>query len=65
MSSADELTPEPEGAEAPVAVGDEEHYEEVAGYKIGHAGVPVVLIVLYVLIIIWALFAWIPPKGTF
>ncbi len=65
MSSAEEFTPTPEEGEAPVAAGDEAHFEEVAGYRIGDAGVPVVLIVLYVLIIIWALFAWIPPKGTF
>ncbi len=65
MSAAEEqTTPVPEGTEA--AAGDhDEHFDEVAGYKIGHAGVPVVLVVLYLLIILWALVAWIPPKGTF
>ena len=55
------LRQDPEGIETD---RPEEHYEEVAGYKVGHAGVPVVLVVLYLLIILWALVAWIPPKGT-
>jgi len=65
MSAAEEqMMPSGEGTEA--GVGDrEEHYDEVAGYRVGHAGVPVVLVVLYLLIILWALVAWIPPKGTF
>jgi hypothetical protein len=65
MSAAEEqMTPVPEDTEA--VVGDnEEHFDEVAGYRVGHAGVPVVLVVLYLLIILWALVAWIPPKGTF
>ena len=65
MSAAEEKTPLRKDPEGIVVEQKEEHYDEIAGYKVGHAGVPVVLIVLYLLIILWALVAWIPPKGTY
>ena len=58
-------TPRKDDPEGIVTEESGEQYEDVAGYKVGHAGVPVVLVVLYLLIILWALVAWIPPKGTY
>lgn len=45
------------------AVAEEEHYEEVAEYRIGEGPPPPFLIVMFVLIFLWAAFSWVPFFG--
>jgi hypothetical protein len=45
------------------AVADEEHYEEVSEYRIGEGPPPIALIVMFALIVLWAMFSWIPFFG--
>lgn len=41
------------------------HVTEVGGTEVGHGSLPVVLIVLFIFLMIWAALSWIPPVGTF
>ncbi len=43
---------------------DEEPMEEVAGTKIGHGKVPFALVIIYLILVVWAVLAWIRPSGT-
>ena len=43
---------------------DEEPMEEVSGTKIGHGKAPFALVILYLIILVWAVLAWIRPSGT-
>jgi hypothetical protein len=42
---------------------NEEHYEEVAEYRIGEGPPPLALIVIFALIVIWASISWVPFFG--
>lgn len=43
---------------------DEEPMEEVSGTKIGHGKAPFALVVMFLIILVWAVLAWIRPFGT-
>ena len=43
--------------------GEEEHYEVVSEYRIGEGAPPMFLIVCFILIVLWAMFSWIPLFG--
>lgn len=43
---------------------NDEPMEEVSGTKIGHGKAPFALVILYLIILIWAVLAWIRPSGT-
>lgn len=45
------------------ATGEEEQYEEVAEYRIGEGPPPLSLIVMFFLIVLWAMLSWIPFFG--
>ncbi len=42
---------------------DDEHYEEVSEYRIGEGPPPLFLVVVFIFIVVWALFSWIPFFG--
>jgi hypothetical protein len=42
---------------------DEPHYEEVSEYRIGEGPPPLFLIIMFLFIVSWALFSWIPFFG--
>ncbi len=42
----------------------EEPMEEVSGTRIGHGKAPFALVLLYLIILVWAVLAWIRPSGT-
>lgn len=44
-------------------VAHEEHYEEVAEYRVGEGPPPLALIVLFALIVTWAATSWVPFFG--
>ncbi len=52
----------PKTADAPLT-GEEEHYEEVAEYRIGEGPPPLFLVLCFFFIVLWACFAWIPLFG--
>ena len=43
---------------------EDEPMEEVAGTKIGHGKVPFFLVIIYLVLLVWAVLAWIRPSGT-
>lgn len=43
--------------------GHEEHYEEVAEYRVGEGPPPIALIVVFALIVTWAATSWVPFFG--
>jgi hypothetical protein len=43
---------------------DEEPMEEVAGTKVGHGKAPFALVIMFLIVVIWAVLAWIRPSGT-
>lgn len=43
---------------------DEEPMEEVSGTKIGHGKAPFALVIMFLIILVWAVLAWIRPSGT-
>ena len=43
--------------------GPEGHYEVVSEYRIGEGPPPLFLVISFVLIVLWAMFAWIPFFG--
>jgi len=43
---------------------DEDLMEEVSGTKVGHGKAPLALIVIFLVVIVWAVLAWIRPSGT-
>ena len=43
---------------------DEDLMEEVAGTKVGHGKAPFALVIMYLIILVWAVLAWIRPSGT-
>jgi hypothetical protein len=43
---------------------EEEFMEEVAGTKVGHGKAPFALVIMYLVILVWAVLAWIRPSGT-
>ena len=43
--------------------GADEHYEEIAEYRIGEGPPPLALVVAFVLIVLWASISWIPFFG--
>ena len=43
--------------------GEQQHYEEVAEYRVGEGPPPLALIVLFALIICWAATSWVPFFG--
>ena len=43
---------------------DEELMEEVSGTKVGHGKAPFALVIMYLIILVWAVLAWIRPSGT-
>ncbi len=63
---ADEAKPVSAQAKAtsPVATAphpaDEPHYEEVSEYRIGEGPPPLFLILLFIFVVLWAFFSWIP-----
>lgn len=40
-----------------------EHYEEVAEYRVGEGAPPLALVVVFALIVIWAMTSWVPFFG--
>lgn len=40
-----------------------EHYEEVSEYRVGEGAPPLALIVVFALIVIWAMTSWVPFFG--
>jgi hypothetical protein len=48
--------------EAPV-IEPVEHYEVVSEYRIGEGPPPLFLIICFALIVLWAMFSWIPFFG--
>lgn len=42
---------------------DGEHYEEVAEYRVGEGAPPIALVVIFALIIMWAMTSWVPFFG--
>jgi hypothetical protein len=45
------------------AGAEDEHYEIVSEYRIGEGPPPIFLVVCFVLIVLWAMFSWIPFFG--
>lgn len=45
------------------AAEHEEHYEEVAEYRVGEGPPPIALIVVFALIVTWAATSWVPFFG--
>ncbi len=45
------------------ATGPEEHYEEVAEYRVGEGAPPLALVVIFACIVIWAATSWVPFFG--
>ncbi len=45
------------------AVPGEEHYEEVAEYRVGEGAPPLALIVVFACIVLWAATSWVPFFG--
>jgi len=45
------------------ADADGEHYEEVAEYRVGEGAPPLALIVVFALILCWAMTSWVPFFG--
>ena len=41
----------------------EEHYEEVAEYRIGEGTPPLALVIFFALVFVWAVTSWIPFFG--
>lgn len=41
----------------------EEHYEEVAEYRVGEGAPPLALIVIFAFIVMWAATSWVPFFG--
>lgn len=61
---ADETKPATKGPAAAVAAADDgEHYEEVAEYRVGEGAPPLALIVVFALIVMWAMTSWVPFFG--
>jgi len=60
---ADEVKATPAKPAAPNSVVPEEHYEEVAEYRVGEGPPPLSLIVIFFLIVTWALTSWVPFFG--
>lgn len=58
---ADEAKSAPQAAAGEPAA--EEHYEEVAEYRIGEGPPPLALIVAFALIVLWASVSWVPFFG--
>lgn len=50
-------------AAAAEAAGHDEHYEEVAEYRVGEGPPPIALIVVFALIVTWAATSWVPFFG--
>lgn len=50
-------------ASSEAGAGSDEHYEEVAEYRVGEGPPPLSLVVMFILIVLWALFSWIPFFG--
>lgn len=48
---------------AEVKNDDNEHYEVVSEYRIGEGAPPLFLIICFILIVLWAMFSWIPFFG--
>lgn len=42
---------------------DGEHYEEVAEYRVGEGPPPIALVVIFALILMWAMTSWVPFFG--
>jgi hypothetical protein len=42
---------------------DEGHYEVVSEYRIGEGPPPLFLIICFILIVLWAMFSWVPFFG--
>lgn len=49
--------------EAVTAPHGDEHYEEVAEYRVGEGAPPLALIVAFALIVSWAITSWVPFFG--
>ena len=43
---------------------DEDLMEEASGTKVGHGKAPFALVIMYLIILVWAVLAWIRPSGT-
>jgi hypothetical protein len=41
----------------------EEHYEVVAGTPVGHGKIPLLLLLFFAFLVIWAAISWIPFFG--
>lgn len=53
----------PAAKPAPNSNVEEEHYEEVAEYRVGEGPPPLALIVVFFLIVTWAMTSWVPFFG--
>ena len=53
----------PAAKPAPNSDVEEEHYEEVAEYRVGEGPPPLALIVAFFLIVTWAMTSWVPFFG--
>ncbi len=46
-----------------VEPADGEHYEIVSEYRVGEGAPPLFLVICFILIVLWAMFSWIPFFG--
>lgn len=60
---ADEPKTSSAAASAIPTEGSEEHYEEVAEYRVGEGAPPLALVVFFALVVMWAMTSWIPFFG--
>lgn len=58
------MTPEPNKDKDKDNHEDEDLMEEVSGTKVGHGKAPFALVIMYLIILVWAVLAWIRPSGT-
>ncbi len=50
-----------EAVSVPTPAG--EHYEEVSEYRVGEGAPPLALVVVFALIVVWAMTSWVPFFG--
>jgi len=60
------MADEPKTAPAKTAAAElpeEEHYDVVSEYRIGEGPPPLFLVLLFIFVVLWAMFSWIPFFG--
>lgn len=60
---ADDIQKTVTGEAVSVPSTDGEHYEEVAEYRVGEGAPPLALMIVFFLIVTWAITSWVPFFG--